>query len=549
VNKATPTVAWSDPATISYGTPLSSTQLSAAASVPGSFTYTPALGTILDSGTYTLAATFTPADTDDYNPVTRTIQLTVDKAPLLVQPDDKSRGYGDANPGLTGGISGAQNGDLFIASYSTAADLRSSVGSYDITAAVSGARLLNYKVTLGVGRLTVTPAPLVVTPADATRVYGDANPVLAGIITGIRNGDAITASYTTAATAASPVGAYAITASLAGDRLANYDVTYNTSTLTVSRATLTVTAGDAVKVYGAPVPGFTAAITGFKNGETLATSGVRGSPSLTTAAQAERTPGTYANVAAAGTLSADNYAFAFVNGSLTVIGSAIQFQTDPFDATQSALLVGGTPEADRVVVAPGSKRGTVAVTINGVTRDNLVAPSGTTLTRIAIYGGAGDDDAEAAGKLVPAAELYGGTGNDRLKAGSGNNLLVGGDGNDVLIGGGGRDLLLGGLGSDRLHAGTGQDILLGGSTAYDTNEAALRSLLSEWSRDDLDYAARVGHVTGGGGLNGSLALNKTTVFDDAAVDRLQGGASRDLFFISFGDVLTGKHQPEDVFTI
>jgi len=46
-----PTVAWANPANITVGTPLGSTQLDATASVPGTFTYSPAQGTVLGVGT------------------------------------------------------------------------------------------------------------------------------------------------------------------------------------------------------------------------------------------------------------------------------------------------------------------------------------------------------------------------------------------------------------------------------------------------------------------------------------------------------------------
>src|SRR6185503_3716164 len=47
VIKATPTITWSAPAAIVHGTALSATQLNATASVPGSFVYNPAAGTVL----------------------------------------------------------------------------------------------------------------------------------------------------------------------------------------------------------------------------------------------------------------------------------------------------------------------------------------------------------------------------------------------------------------------------------------------------------------------------------------------------------------------
>ncbi len=46
----TPTITWSNPAGIPYGWPLSATQLNATASVPGTFVYTPAAGTVLNAG-------------------------------------------------------------------------------------------------------------------------------------------------------------------------------------------------------------------------------------------------------------------------------------------------------------------------------------------------------------------------------------------------------------------------------------------------------------------------------------------------------------------
>jgi hypothetical protein len=53
-------VTWPTPAAIPYGTPLSATQLDAAANVPGTFAYSPAAGAVLQPGTQSLTATFTP---------------------------------------------------------------------------------------------------------------------------------------------------------------------------------------------------------------------------------------------------------------------------------------------------------------------------------------------------------------------------------------------------------------------------------------------------------------------------------------------------------
>ena len=86
VLKATPIINWSNPADIVYGTLLSNTQLNATASfngntVPGSFVYTPPAGTLLNAGSnQTLAVTFTPTDTANFNNATASVKLNVLKA-------------------------------------------------------------------------------------------------------------------------------------------------------------------------------------------------------------------------------------------------------------------------------------------------------------------------------------------------------------------------------------------------------------------------------------------------------------------------------------
>src|SRR5439155_1744886 len=95
--------------------------------------------------------------------------------------------------------------------------------------------------------------------------------------------------------------------------------------LTVTKATLTVTADNKSRAYGAANPTFSAGYSGFKNGETLATSGVTGSPSLTTTAtpSSSVSGSPYAITVSLGTLAASNYSFAFVNGQLTITGATL----------------------------------------------------------------------------------------------------------------------------------------------------------------------------------------------------------------------------------
>jgi hypothetical protein len=73
----TPVITWATPAQITFGTPLSATQLDATASVPGVFVYTPAAGSVPAGGMDTLSVTFTPTDTTDYGTATATVMLAV----------------------------------------------------------------------------------------------------------------------------------------------------------------------------------------------------------------------------------------------------------------------------------------------------------------------------------------------------------------------------------------------------------------------------------------------------------------------------------------
>jgi Ca2+-binding RTX toxin-like protein len=69
---------------------------------------------------------------------------------------------------------------------------------------------------------------------------------------------------------------------------------------------------------------------------------------------------------------------------------------------------------------------------------------------------------EANGAL-PAADLFGGAGNDALTGGSGADLIFGQSGNDTLLGKGGVDFLFGGSDNNTLTGGDGNDQMFGES--------------------------------------------------------------------------------------
>ncbi|MBD2721434.1 T9SS type A sorting domain-containing protein [Hymenobacter sp. BT189] len=102
---------------------------------------------------------------------------------------------------------------------------------------------------------------------------------------------------------------------------------------------LTVTADDKSKTYGDSNPAFTATITGFVNSQDLASSGVTGTPALSTAATTTSNVGPYPISAGIGTLASANYSFTPVAGTLTITkATPVLTWNNPADITYGTAL-------------------------------------------------------------------------------------------------------------------------------------------------------------------------------------------------------------------
>ena len=84
--KAKPSLAWSTPAAIAYGTALGASQLNATANIAGNYTYTPAAGTVLAAGNHTLNVVFTPTDSGNYTTASANVTLKVNELPAASTP-------------------------------------------------------------------------------------------------------------------------------------------------------------------------------------------------------------------------------------------------------------------------------------------------------------------------------------------------------------------------------------------------------------------------------------------------------------------------------
>ncbi len=246
--------------------------------------------------------------------------LTINKAILNVMANDQSREYGEANPSLTGTITGFKLGQdsnvLNTApSYATTATQSSDVGSYDII--ILGASDKNYDFIYTSGALVINQATLNVVADNQSREYGEANPSLTGMITGFKLGQDLSVldtapSYATTATPSSDVGSYNITASGGADQ--NYAFNYTQGTFTINQAMLNVVADNQSREYGETNPSLTGIITGFKLGENANV--LDTAPSYATTATQSSDVGNYAITASGG--ADQNYAFNYTQGTLSI---------------------------------------------------------------------------------------------------------------------------------------------------------------------------------------------------------------------------------------
>jgi filamentous hemagglutinin family protein len=186
-----------------------------------------------------------------------TLTVSTSSASKVYGVDDSaSLQTGYTVSGLQPGVSGAYLADTVSSVFGTAAQAISvgsaataNVGTYAIT--VSNNNPANdyipangYAIVAQNGTLTVTPATLAYVANTAARAFGAANAAFSGNVTGFVNGDTLASAtsgalvFATAATAASPVGSYAINGS--GLSAANYLFTQapgNATALTINPAT------------------------------------------------------------------------------------------------------------------------------------------------------------------------------------------------------------------------------------------------------------------------------------------------------------------------
>jgi hypothetical protein len=172
VNQTLPTLSWSPPSAIAYGTALSgilnASALNGTLSVPGSYAYTatPSGGsasavtstTVLAAGAYTVAVTFTPTNVTGYQSVSASVSLIV----------------GKASPTLT--LVSSQNFVLLTNAVTLTASVSSAVSTPTGSVNFVDGQTLLASVPLTQGVATFTTSSLAVGGHSITAAYtGDSN--------------------------------------------------------------------------------------------------------------------------------------------------------------------------------------------------------------------------------------------------------------------------------------------------------------------------------------------------------------------------------------
>jgi len=181
VGKATPTITWSNPADITYGTALSATQLNATASVPGTFVYTPASGTVLNAGnSQTLHVDFTPTDSTNYTTASKSVSINVNQKPVTASITASDKAYDGTNTATITNctIPGKVGTDDVACSASNAtfasSNASSSPQTVTATVALTGGSAGNYNLggnTTATTSAKINPRPVVATLTADDKIY------------------------------------------------------------------------------------------------------------------------------------------------------------------------------------------------------------------------------------------------------------------------------------------------------------------------------------------------------------------------------------------
>jgi hypothetical protein len=383
VTQAAPVVSWADPAGLSYGNNLTTTQLNATANVPGTFVYSPPHSTILNAGTHQLSVTFTPSDAVNYAAATATVTLIVGKVtPPVAFSTSSAITYGTALGAAQ--LNASAYGMPGTFTFTPPAGTVLNAGTHELSVTFVPADSTNYNSVVKTASLEVLKAtPVLTWPAPGGVNYG--TPLSA---TQLNATASVPGTFVYSQPAGTVLGAgiNPLSVTFTPTDTANYTTSFQPRTITVAKMPLSLAVDNTTKVYGQALPAFTLSGTGFVNGEDV--SSLNGTLTFSTFATATSAPGAYGVWTNQG-LSSGNYNITYTDGTLTVgkASTSVTMTTTPNPSNNNQVV---QLRAVVSVVAPGAgtPTGTVefregstllgtATLVNGVATMNKSFKKGT----------------------------------------------------------------------------------------------------------------------------------------------------------------------------
>ncbi len=261
-------------------------------------------------GDYAISST---VSNDNYEITFVSNALRIIKREITIRADAKIKLYGEEDPELTYTIinGSLEAGDVLTGGLSRV--LGESVGDYTISSSLTNS---NYVITFISANLRITAKKGIIITADVkTKIYGESDPELTYTITtgSIEPGDVLTGGLTRLI--GEVVGEYTISSTLSNN---NYDITFVSNNLSITKKLITVTADSKSKIYGEVDPELTYLITAgnLETGDVL--------NGVLTRVSGEST-GDYI---ISSTLSNDNYDITFVSNNLSITKKLITVTTD-----------------------------------------------------------------------------------------------------------------------------------------------------------------------------------------------------------------------------
>jgi phospholipase C len=228
--------------------------------------------------------------------------------------------------------------------------------------------------------------------------------------------------------------------------------------------------------------------------------------------------------------SASSLADNFQSTPHVSIGMAY-LQPDANSVGKNVLVVLGTEGNDHIQINTTGNGSQIEVRIASTHFDQTFPLA--QISRIQVFGQAGNDHIEIAPSVTLPAMIFAGDGNDHIETGAGNTVVVGGQGNNHIEGGAGFNLLIGGTGNTHIEENGGQAIEIAGTTLYDANIEALTAIENEWANTAHTLAARIHNISTGvsqDSINTKYHLGTDTVFANGGHNHLEAHSGFDWFF-------------------